>query len=406
MKYFRSLPLSVQLLLVALVLFDLACWFDPSLLDRTLRRLDFRLWPSWWFFAIGASVTVFYGWRHVKNRSLFLPLLGVMLLPGQVFAAEKKIVQIEPPKRITAAEIKKSSQAESEKNADGGYNANTNVVDSFAAMEYRYYTGGRYTNEPIKFRLLSPDDVQSGKTYPLLICFHGKGESGDDNTRQLAHLQSTIELLAGKNKLDIFVLVTQCPEDNPYWDVSLSNEGKGDAPITILEEILNDVLEEYPIDAEKICVYGHCSGGNAAWQFVDTHPGTVAALVVCSAHPGGSAPESFLKTSVWAFHNKDDDTPSEPTELIVEEINALGGNAFLTLNETGGHDSWSGALGKNKAVLWMALQTLGKTGPPQGVTYVSNRSSLDVFMLFVLPIVLIVVQIVLLRRKPKVNEKS
>ncbi len=400
MKLFHRSSAALWVLIAGLFLFDLACLFDPTLLDRTLRRLDFRLWPSWYFFVI---VIVLVG-LFVKKpfRKTFMAVFALLCVSSALTAAEKKIVQLEPPKRISESEIRTSVKQESEENVDGGYNANESVVDSFAAMEYRFFTGGRYVNEPIKFRMLSPDTIQPGKRFPVLVCFHGKGESGNENTRQLSHLQSTLDLLAGKNKLDLFVLVTQCPEDNPYWDVSVSDEGKGDAPLTILEEIFETVLQEFPIDREKLCVYGHCSGGNAAWKFVDSHPNEIAALVVCSARPDRVVPENFLQTAIWAFHNKDDTTSPIPTQEMIEEINALGGNAYLTLHESGGHDSWTGALGEDKAVGWMVYQTLGKIGPPQGVICY-HRSFGSFFFLFMFPVLLIVATLIYRRwgvRKP------
>ena len=332
---------------------------------------------------------------------------GVILTTSSLVAAENRIVLIEQAKRLSESVIKKSAASESEKNPDGGYNADVSVVDCFADMEYRFYTGGRYQNKPIRFRLLLPDKIRSGKKYPLVVWFHGKGESGEDNTRQLAHVQSTIEFLAGKNKLDFFLLATQCPEDNPYWDGSVSQEGKGDAPITILDEILDAVCEEYPIDQKKLCIYGHCSGGNAAWQFADRYPNRFAAMIVCSSSPGTARAESFRNTVIWAFNNKDDTPPTfEQTGRLLDEINELGGIAMMTLRKTGGHDSWTNALSKEKVVAWMLTQSLDHGGPPPGFLY-RHRSVLTRFLLFCLPIIL-TIGIVLLRllHIPSVSEKK
>jgi Predicted peptidase len=304
--------------------------------------------------------------------------------------AGERIVLIEQPKRITQSEIRKSAKAESEKNIDGGYNADANVIDSFAVMEYQSYTGGRYVNQPIRFRLMTPDTLKPGKKYPLVIWLHGVGESGDDNARQLSHVQSTIEFLAGKNKLDMFVLATQCPPDNTAWEVSLSDEGKGDAPLVVLSEILDAVIEEYPVDTQKLGVFGLCSGGTATWTLADMHPNRFAAVVACTSAPAGVRPDSFRQTAVWAFNNKDDPVPYEQTERFVEMINEQGGNAYISLRETGGHDSWSDALAKKKVLCWMTLQTLGQRGPPQEMVC-RHRSAVPLFGMFVFPILITVV---------------
>ena len=336
--------------------------------------------------------------------------LIVLLIPLSVPAAEpvqKKIVLVEEAKSITKREIQKASGSESEKNPDGGYNANDSVVDCFAAMEYRY-TGGRYTDEPIPFRLLSPDEIQPGKNYPLILWFHGQGESGEDNTRQLAHVQSTIRFLAGKEKLEFFLLATQCPTDNPYWEVTVSFDDRGDAPMTIANEILEAILEEYPIDTNRLGVFGLCSGGNAAWEYVNLHPGRFASLVVCSSSPKNENPESFVMTAVWAFNNEDDTVPFDHIDRFIGKINEAGGNAFLTLNKTGGHDAWTSALNDNRVIGWMLLQSLEHPGPPQGaVCY--HRTSAELFFLFTLPLSLIVILVltgVVLRWKKRPADET
>jgi predicted peptidase len=300
--------------------------------------------------------------------------------------APHKIILVEQAKRVSEHDVKNTSKSESEKNADGGYNANVRVIDCFAAMEY-HYTGGRYVDQPIKFRMLSPETIKPGKKYPLIIWFHGMGESGNDNTRQLSHIQSTMELIAGKNKLDFFMIVTQCPSDNKSWETSISKEGKGDAPITIAEEIFDTVIQEYPIDTNRLSVFGLCSGGNAAWNFVAKHSGRFASMAVCSSSPSGN-PQDFQQTAIWAFNNKDDSAPWETIDRFINTINATGGNAYVTFHETGGHDSWTNALLNEKVINWMLLQNLKRYGVPQGVVYY-RRTSGNVFCLFGLPVLAI-----------------
>ena len=331
------------------------------------------------------------------------PVLLLFLLPGMITASEpveRKITMVQEATRITERDIRKATKSESEKNTDGGYNANVSVVDCFAAMKY-HYTGGRYDNEPLLFRLLSPDQVESGKTYPLIIWFHGKGESGEDNTRQLSHVQSTLPFLAGKEKLEFFMVATQCPKDNPYWETTIEFDDKGDASMTILNEIIEAILEEYPIDRNRIGVFGLCSGGNAAWQYVANHPGRFASLAVCSSTPPAEPTDLFLNTAIWAFNNEDDTVPFQNTERFVEMINEAGGNAYLTLHQTGGHDAWSGALANDKVIGWMLLQSLDKPGPPQGVICY-HRSKIEQFFLFGLPVLcLIVLSAVFAMKKKK-----
>ena len=51
-----SVSFGMKLLLATLILFNLACVIQPVLLDITLRRLDIRLWPSWFIITLAGLV--------------------------------------------------------------------------------------------------------------------------------------------------------------------------------------------------------------------------------------------------------------------------------------------------------------------------------------------------------------
>lgn len=283
------------------------------------------------------------------------------------------------------------SVRESKKHTDGGFLADQAVIDRFAELEYRY-TGGRYENEAIRYRFRSPKKIVPGRTYPLVVWLHGKGESGEDNTRQLAHLQGTMEFLDGKNELDFFILATQCPADNREWERSVSPDGKGDAPVTILGEILDEALKKYPVDRNRIGVIGVCSGGSGAWPLLKSRPDLFSGAVVFST----AAPtdfqwdERFRNTAFWAFANRDDRSVSIPEmRYFVDRINRSGGLAHLTLRKTGGHDSWSNAMREDKVVAWLVRRDRQQRSPPPGLAPNVYDDWKKPGLYFVLPLVLI-----------------
>ena len=298
---------------------------------------------------------------------------------------ESKITLLKEARIVSDEEVSQTAKCESKKNRDGGYDAHPCVVDCFAEMSYEY-TGGRYINEPIRFRMLKPDQIEDGKEYPAIISFHGVGESGNDNTRQLSHIQLAMEYLAGKNKLDFFLIITQCPIDNQSWENSVSIEGKGDAPLTIAEEILEAVMNEYPIDENRVSVLGICSGGNAAWNFVSRHPDRFASAVVCSSTPPTSLDLShFTKTVFWIFADKYDKQSLGQTQQFINTVNTSGGNAWLTPNKKGGHDTWTTALAEYEVIGWMVMQNRMRGSPPPGVIC-HHRSTKELFFRFGFPI--------------------
>jgi len=62
-----------------------------------------------------------------------------------------------------------------------------------------------------KYLLYSPETLEDGKKYPMILWLHGAGETGSDNKSQLIHLHHIITSLTGEKKRDFFLLVPQCP---------------------------------------------------------------------------------------------------------------------------------------------------------------------------------------------------
>ncbi|MDR1963188.1 MAG: hypothetical protein LBQ50_05375 [Planctomycetaceae bacterium] len=300
---------------------------------------------------------------------------------------------------ISKREITKVATEESKKHADDGYLAHPTAKDCFDALGYRY-TGGRYNNELIRFRLRCPPKIVPGKKYPLVVWFHGKGESGDDNERQLAHIQYTLPFLAGPKSLDFFMLVTQCPKDNPYWNSSISRESKGDAPITIAMEIFEQILEEYPIDWQRISTFGQCSGAVGSTELIRKYPQLISAVVYISATP----PVGFIMNDVTvsAFNcTKDANVPIQLMRDYVKRVNDADGDAHLTEIKATSHDAWTPALSQYKVIAWMITQKKNSLlSPPPGVV-LDGRSWREVFIYFGVPVCCLLPFLVIRLRKRK-----
>jgi predicted esterase len=392
-------------LAVALVFLNILCFVALFTAGANIPWSNVRLWP-WWAMILPVSLIVFSVSGLLLTRKMkpaALLFLCFLALPHSLQAAESPFVLLEPAKFVSAREAREAAKSESQA-GQGGFLADPKIVDCFAAMEYRY-TGGRYEDEPIKFRLRSPLTMEPGKKYPLVVWFHGRGESGDDNARQLAHLQLSMEFFAGPNQQDFFMLATQCPGDNRQWTRSMSPAGKGDAPMTIAGEIMEALLREYPIDENRISACGFSSGGTGSWEFGRKSPRKLAALGSCSGNPVREAkPEEYLGPAIWAFVNTGDrGVPSEDAIVFVDAINTGGGNAFLTLYDAEGHNSWTRAMRDEKLIGWLILQSLVQPGPPQGIIC-RPLTTTQQFTWFWLPLLIIVACIVPLffgRRKEK-----
>ena len=320
------------------------------------------------------------------SLTFFLLFLLALVAPAQ---ESVRTIAVPQADTLRSSEITIIAKQESVQAEDGGYLAHPAVSTCFVAMSYQY-TGGRYNDETIRFRFRMPDTVQPGKKYPLVVWLHGQGESGECNERQLAHMQSMIELLAGPQKLDFYVLVTQCPGDNRGWGHSVSHEGKGDAPITILQEILEHVLDDFPVDKNRISIVGLCSGATGAWALLRAKPNSFSAVVAFAATPPNTLfwHEHCQGTALWAFNNHHDSSaPVEPMRHFVNHVNQSGNLASLTERD-GGHDTHTLAMREDNVIAWAIVQNRAKATPPPGLPIYPYNNPWKPFFLFALPLLL------------------
>ncbi|MDR1964119.1 MAG: hypothetical protein LBQ50_10105 [Planctomycetaceae bacterium] len=344
----------------------------------------------------------------IKQTKIILVFIASIFLIKSLLASEElpvfkngrlELLSKAKISSISKREITKVAAEVSKKHADDGYLANPKAKDCFDALGYRY-TGGRYNNELIRFRLRCPPKIVSGKQYPLIVWFHGKGESGDDNERQLAHLHYALPSLVGSKSLDFFMLITQCPRDNPYWNTTVSSEGKGDAPVTIAMEIFEQILEEYPIDRNKISTFGMCSGAVGSTELIQKYPQLVSAVVYISATPPvGQMPNDVTISSFNC--TEDAHVPIQAMRDYVKKVNTTGGNAHLTEIRATSHDAWTPALSQHKVIAWMITQKKNSLlSPPPGVV-LDGRSWREVFIYFGIPVCCLLPFLVIRLRKRK-----
>lgn len=336
------------------------------------------------------GIPLFRGER-LEMKIFWWTILTMLFLLNihDVMGAEKRLIVVEEASYVGEEQLDDIADSESQKAEGEGYLAHPAAVQCFAAMKY-YYTGGRYNNTPIFFRLHKPQKIVSGKKYPLIVDFHGEGESGDDNTSQLSHFQIAIKHLTGPESSDFYCLVTQCPGDNHSFLHSVSkDDDKGDAPLTIAKEIMDIVIQEYPIDENRISLFGICSGGQAAWDLACSQPDRFASLVLCSASPPANLHDAFkLKsTYIWSFNNANDESaPIDDCRQAINAINENGGLAFLDEKPDGGHDTWRRALQHKGVMKWMSLQSKDSFWLPPDCFPVAERSFALNFFLFFLPV--------------------
>lgn len=325
-------------------------------------------------------------------------LVPLLFLTVENAGADKiRTLATAPKPPLTVAEVGKIAH-ENSLGMSGAHRPNPGMIGYFDAMSYRY-TGGRYEDQAIQFRLRTPRTIEPGKKYPLVVWFHGRGESGDDNLSQMSHMHFAAACLAGPESGDFYMLATQCPPDNREWRSHISREdGKGDSTFQITREIMDALITQYPVDEDRISVFGLSSGGEAAWQFVMELPERFSGLVCVSAIPPGGEP--VVNMNIWVFcTNQDNAVPLEKVQAKVDEINGAGGSVGLTIVKKGGHDAWTEALRDYCVISWLVTQKRGAMlNKPAGFGP-APHSTVAVLILFVLPVFCLAVLILFSRKR-------
>ncbi len=198
----------------------------------------------------------------------------------------------------------------------------------------------------LPYRLHTPKTIEAGKTYPLVIHFHGAGSRGDDNALQLRLGVGELLQSAEDAGEEIFLLAPQCPEncqwvDVPWGDTEHRMPSRPSKPMACAIGILEHVLTEYPIDRTRLYASGISMGGFGAWDLIQRFADRFAgAFIVCGGGDKTLA-HTLTKTAIWLFHGSDDTVvKTSRSQEMAEVLRTAGGKCHYTEYPGVKHDSW------------------------------------------------------------------
>lgn len=234
------------------------------------------------------------------------------------------------------------------------------AADHRDRYEARTYVDGQGGKLP--YRLLRPKNYDPHKKYPLVLFFHGAGECGNDNKKQLIHGMNEFAADEIMETYPCFVVAPQCPEGKQWVDTPWSADSHvmPKEPTVSLRQSLELVAalsKEFSIDKDRLYVTGLSMGGFGAWDAIQRQPDLFAATaIVC----GGGDPayaEKIKGVAVWAFHGAED-TAVKPKRSrdMVAALKKAGGSPKYTEYEKVGHNSWERAYGDTKMYEWLFSQ--------------------------------------------------
>lgn len=214
----------------------------------------------------------------------------------------------------------------------------------------------------VKFRWSAPDQLDAGKTYPLILFLHGSGERGNDNSAQLKN--GVTPILEGAAKLGekCFLIAPQCPEEL-WWapiDPTRMHLISADKPNALLDAVvalIGETMKNHPVDPKRIYVTGLSMGGFASWDLLGRMPEKIAAAIpIC----GGGDPAlvaRYKDIPVWAFHGEADPiVPVAATRQMIAALEKAGSKPKVTFYPEVQHDSWTQTYADPEVIRWLFAQ--------------------------------------------------
>ena len=233
---------------------------------------------------------------------------------------------------------------------------------SYASKEFVSSEG-----QTLNYRLLTPQDMNAKKKYPLVIFLHGAGERGDDNESQLKHGGQMFLNPVNQEKYPAYVIFPQCPKKS-FWarpgspksqksPKATADQNNMSQILKAVKELIDEYLAMPSVDRSRVYIMGLSMGGMATFDLASRYPETFAAAIpICGA--ADTKQLAGTKSVKWRLYHGDAD-PVVPVEASRA--------AYMALKEAGikvdyiefpgcGHASWTPAFNQPDFMEWLFKQ--------------------------------------------------
>jgi predicted esterase len=180
--------------------------------------------------------------------------------------------------------------------------------------------------------------ANDGKKYPLILHFAGRGEAGEDNELQLRHAGQGHKKAIEEDRFPGYALFPQVHNVDGFAT---------DNDLKKIVEIIELLIRDNKVDANRIYVHGLSAGGESTWRLIRDYPYLFAAALPMSwSHNKFVTNESVIKKyihiPIWISQGgKDDFPPPAQTNNAVSKIRDKGGNIRYKYLPKAGHGTWT-----------------------------------------------------------------
>lgn len=206
------------------------------------------------------------------------------------------------------------------------------ALDAIAALPADLFSADTFTGQngtTLRYRLLPPPAVEPGVRYPLVVVFHGAGEIGTDNLKQLDRFPKTWARDDIRRRYPAYVLAPQMPERSANYSGPESDPDRHSfpgPPLPAALDLIDALTARLPVDPARVYAIGFSMGASTVWNALALRPDLFAAGVPIAGIPNPSAADRVAQTPVWVVHgNADTANPIGPDRGMVAALRARRG---------------------------------------------------------------------------------
>ncbi len=204
----------------------------------------------------------------------------------------------------------------------------------------------------LDYWLYLPKGYSNRKSFPLVIFLHGAGERGG---LERVKLQGLPRLIDEGQHYPFIMAAPACPL-NEWWQSYLHT----------LNSLLDSLLANYAIDAQRVYLTGLSMGGSGTWHWAMHNPERFAAIApICGFGVSLLQPEGWearlASVPIWAFHGAKDKVvkPIESRKLV-RAARKAGGEVKFTLYDNADHNAWDETYSNSELYRWLLSHSLAE----------------------------------------------
>ncbi|WP_231463322.1 MULTISPECIES: prolyl oligopeptidase family serine peptidase [unclassified Pedobacter] len=241
-------------------------------------------------------------------------------------------------------------------------------VFTVKAQDLIKYDSGNFIKgkDSISYRILFPENFNATQKYPVLFVLHGRGESGNDNEKQLTHGAKLFLKDEVRKNFPAIIVFPQCAADSYWANVNITTDDKGKRNFSFLEggkptkamhalqNMVKNFLKKPFVNKQQVYVGGLSMGGMGTFELLRRQRKIFAAAFAICGGDNTNNIKNYQNIPLWIFHGaKDDVVPPEFSMAIAERLKSVGKEVKFTLYPNANHNSWNSAFAEPQLLPWL-----------------------------------------------------